>query len=286
MTPLLSCAIFISVAFQSAAAEELDRDILWQSDTTRLVTALRDAEAFRQRLIAHAPEQEANACQAFRLGIMLANFRELARPPLGRPHLGRFTVTAESFAEQLRGEQTAADTGAFVAFRGRWYGHWGRRRVDHVWTAVQTEPRLEETAKERSLRPTIETQYAWIGDGFGWNLLVQPNNAPGKVLLGHVFHVAPEQPRLVHRQYPLVGYADGPQRVIWVTPEYAFFEEVHQADSAAGERYSITGFQYESVESAYKLRRKPFQAIYTRQDAVRPAWIEFPMPPLLNRAPR
>ncbi|MEM8864566.1 MAG: hypothetical protein AAGF31_03365 [Planctomycetota bacterium] len=265
-------------SLRSESGESLPRSkpatVDWRGDHERMVRALELSEAFRQQMLSSNVDAVGELLEAFRLQ---------AATPGDRPGLRRFNVTQDAFRQQLGGKQCVTAEDAFVPFAGLWYGIWDQKLVDHDWSPVFTATELAKPAGELSLGEGIEAQYAWIGDGFGWNLLVDPNqqaasdpSAPGRVVLGYVYMVALDGSPTIRREFPLVGFADGPGRIIWVTPSTFFFEEVLDAEGGRDQRYAITGSGYQMQGSIAVPVGEPFQAVYTRDEGDRPAWVRFP----------
>jgi hypothetical protein len=241
----------------------------WRNDGARLVAGLQVAAQFRNSLLSQ---------DALALGVALEAFRRDAVPPLGRPNLSRFTVTADMFLRQLDAQERLSARAVFGPFAGRWYGEWNTQLVDHHWSDVFSPAIIGRPAREHGLAARVEAQYAWIGDGFGWNLLVRPEGARGEVILGYVYHLEPFQPRVVRSEFPLVGCFDGPQRLIWVTPTAIFFEEILGEPASATGSYAITGFNYTFEEGEVVPQGAAFQAVYTRSPDNRPDWLQFEPP--------
>lgn len=73
-------------------------------------------------------------------------------------------------------------------------------------------------------------QYAWIGTGFGWNVAASATEEPERwFILGTVYHVEGGAPHRIRVHRPHVGVAAGPERLLWLTREEAFLEEIHEA---------------------------------------------------------
>ncbi|TWT43229.1 hypothetical protein Pla111_21790 [Botrimarina hoheduenensis] len=247
---------------------------------------LERAERFRLQLL------EDGAAEV--VGTLIERFLSDHPIPLAeRPTLQSFALTAERFVQQLSGAEPLDPDAAFSPFAGRWYGLWDGKRVDHYWGPLDLAP------PTRAAPRLVATQTAWVGDGWGWNFLMHPPEAKqfvhreaahagdrnpvvaarGSVVLGYVemlHHQDPDgDPHDIRDAFPLVGYQDGPGRLVWVTPNFVFCEEVLGA--AGDARYAITGFQYEPTpELGLRIQGGGFQAVYTRSPDERPAWLRFP----------
>ena len=230
----------------------------------------------RPRVGGRTPRWSAPRCQRFR--------DTHAAPLPGRPHLRGFEVTAESFVDQLRGRCPLEPGDSFEAFSGRWYGLWDGDPVDHHWHPVERAPVPAAPAarppEDGGPPELVGLQYAWIGDGFGWNYLVRPEGAAGAVVLGHVSHLNPYvtgEEGAVKSSFPLVGYLDAPGRLIWVTSFGVYFEEILAAADPADVRYAITGFRYEIAGGDLAFVGDGYQAIYGRSPDDRPVYRTFPI---------
>jgi len=244
--------------------------VRWQDDQQRMARGLRRAEAFRIDLL---EADDAGRNRAALIGAAMEDFRRRYATPLPeRPTLDRFTVTADAFDSQLRAGTTLDADAAFAGFSGRWYGKWDELLVDHHWHDVQ-RPAAIVQPKLPGLPHIAALQYAWIGDGFGWNYLVRPPETDGDVVLGFVYHLKPHEPETIRSDFPLVGYLDGPGRLIWITPSNVYFEE---SFTVSGEqRYGITGFSYRIEGPRLIGEERGFQAVYTRNPHQRPEWKTF-----------
>lgn len=282
---LVSWGLFaIAVTESESAGQEFNENaVAWQDNVTLRTDGLRAAEEFRLKLL-RENGQDATVAQA--LGTALQEFRERYRAPLAdRPTLERFAVTKEEYVKQLQGSQRVAPMAAFRRFSGRWYGRWDHLEVDHHWhDVVLPDGRRgsRELASNDGLPSLVAQQYAWIGDGFGWNYVVRPEDH-GDVVLGYVYHVTSGKPNSIRFSFPLVGYFDGPGRLIWVTPSSIYFEEVLN-DSDGNECYVITGCNYVVKEGALMSQEQGFQALYTRKSVTRPPWLRFPVNLALSSA--
>ncbi len=121
---------------------------------------------------------------------------------------------------------------ALEAFCGDWLGCWGDLDVEHRWGPVVAASRELEISGFRLRR----VQYAWVGDGCGYNYEV--TRAGTRVLLGAVFHLEPAPSDVVAYQTPHVGVVVASSRVVWLTPQHLFFERVDPVD----DRYSIAQY--------------------------------------------
>ena len=266
---------------KSEKTEPLKLDELavnWKSDTAKMIRGLKLAEAFRLSLL-KVTEGAVSSTPAEMIGDLLEAVRTQNIALEKRPDLSGFTVTSKEFVAQLKGQQQLNAATMFRDFSGRWFGVWDKQTVNHHWHEPVFGNGLEETLKNK-LPELTGYQYAWIGDGFGWNYLVEPEQAAGQVVLGFVHHLKPFHPTEIRSDFPLVGFKDVGQRLIWVTAGQVFFEEVI-TDSAMGltkdgePLYSITGFNYSWKEGAIIASPLGFQAVYSNSSDNRPEFLHF-----------
>lgn len=256
----------VESGFSESGHSEMAVD--WKNDEAKLRRGLAKSNEFRRELL----DGDAKT-----IGAALETFRTTLQVPQDRPNLQGFKVTPEMFVSQVEAAEPLDASNSFAPFSGRWYGEWNKKLVDHNWSEVFIPGELTDISSQQTLGSRLALQYAWIGDGFGWNLLVQPKGARGQTILGYVYHIKSHEPNEVQFEFPLVGYSDGPGRVIWVTPSSCYFEEVHDQPN---EHYSITGFNFKLKEGVLHTDGSAFQAVYTRDPKRRPKWIEFAFPPL------
>jgi hypothetical protein len=121
-------------------------------------------------------------------------------------------------------------------------------------------------------------QYAWIGDGFGWNTVIAPNcRNTGDVILGTVYHVQNQNPDEIYLHRPHVGIPLDEGQLIWITPSEIFLEQVFPDDGTEDESYAITGFYYEITNGKLVDKGDGFQAVYTRNPGNRPDFYRYPV---------
>ena len=166
--------------------------VAWQSDQKLFAEGLHRAKAFRSELLA---ANGAGRSRAKLIAEALVLFQERSAELLdGRPDLTNFQITTDELLAQLRARTRLDGREAFGPFDGRWYGMWQKLAVDHHWHPVVTRGAWigggDESAKVESY------QYAWVGDGFGWNYVCAPAGAQrGSVILGMVYHLVPHRPK-------------------------------------------------------------------------------------------
>ncbi len=166
---------------------------------------------------------------------------------------------------------------AFAAFSGKWFGLWEGLPVDHDWSETAPfDPPLTLSHPSLDLHAL---QYAWIGDGFGWNILVsQPDEPTRKFILGSVYHVRDRDRKKIYLHRPHAGIAPDPRTLVWITRNEVFFEEVPEVP-ANRERYFIHGFFYARDGAALGFPRGGFSAAYGRDPDNRLPWLPLPFDP-------
>lgn len=190
--------------------------------------------------------------------------------------LRRFKISEKQFVRALEGDTRGKRwVRTFDSFSGKWFGKWDNLYVDHHWfPSVAFSPRMRIDAFHDV---HIEFgQFAWVGDGFGWNIVASEGQASKKLfVLGSVYHVVDGDPLQVRQHRPHVGVVSSEDRIIWITRGEIFFEERFREDAQQPERYTITGFRYVFDGVTIRSRENAFQAIYTRRSEVRPDWKQF-----------
>jgi hypothetical protein len=226
------------------------------------------AEALRQELLAANAEEDsplrriANASSRFQ-----SRFQKLFPE---RAQFSDFDVSYEAMRTRAAGEAPVAAGEVFHEFNGRWYGLWDIHPVDHNWLRPTEYSPPQEIGQGQPR--VLSAQFAWIGDGFGWNYLVAlDGKAERRVILGMVYHLDPKAPDGISRRRPHVGLSMGPSRLVWITKEEVFFEEVFGKAGDESQRYAITGFYHHLFEPPLSVDRG-FQAVYTRSPNDRPNW--------------
>ena len=213
---------------------------------THFANGVAEAETFRRGLDAATI---AGAIDEFRIAAGL--------------HLRGFDCDSIQVASSIEHENPTLAARLFREFEGEWFGVWDTMRVHHRWgEVVQFDP----PKPVGSLSVTIShAQYAWIGDGFGWNLVARPDPASDRsVILGTVYHVAPDDSTEIRLYRPHVGVSCGERRLLWITGGEVFFESVQPATASKPERYSIAGFRYVWEDGEVVRNGKAFRTTYSR----------------------
>lgn len=238
----------------------------------RLVDGALMAEAFRREMINQSDSVSSKGALLARL---MKETQHQWQDSLDEPYtLDAFTIGAEEIAAQMAGgidiEQAIE---AFEAFSGTWHGLWDIHPVDHEWSPVERFDPPDRITEGDNTIYVHALQYAWIGDGFGWNLVVSPESPDAEaVILGTVYHVRNHDPALVYHHRPHIGIQHN-ENLIWITRSEVFFEETFLTNEP--QHYAITGFFYEWSESLPRQREAGFQAIYSRQAEFRAPFKRF-----------
>lgn len=276
---LLGAASSTAVDPQTSPAPdpaEFPRLLPEPGDWERLMAGAEKAENLRRKWLRVLDDGET---AAHKLGALMAQFERIVSEEIAppRPRLERFEWDPLNLAARFQDDHGIADHGSgFAEFSGRWYGLWDRWEVNHLWSpARRLEPAWSLPNAAHPLH-IVELQYAWIGDGFGWNLLTHPHrDRPERVILGAVYHSSVERPRDAHTFRPHVGVRPGPGQLIWITENEVFYEEALPDKW----RYAITGFYIGFDDMGVPHFSGPgFQALYANTDGPRVPFFRFPLP--------
>lgn len=241
-----------------------------------LVDGLGQAERFRESLLM---QTSSGKTQAQVIAQAIVRFHESANPVL-QDHvtLDDFFLEEQELVDFINGNAGKIFGNlSFEMFNGKWYGLWDQNKVDHDWGDTQEfQPSL--ILDTQPLLGLQALQYAWIGDGFGWNAVVAPNNRnTGDVILGTVYHVRDQNPDDIYLHRPHVGIPLDEGQLIWITKSEIFLEQAFPNDDKEQESYAITGFYYERKDSKLVNQGDGFQAVYTRNPDNRPGYYRFPI---------
>jgi len=198
----------------------------------------------------------------------------------GRPDLSTFHISAADVVRQVSHGATIDAHDALDGFSGHWYGLWDHMRVDHDWHAVQMG-----TSPATTNGGLAAVQYAWIGDGFAWNYVVNlDRHRPAQVLFGMCYHLAAADATKIRLRRPHVGYYAGVGKLVWITAREIFFEQLVPKTEDGGPKYVITGFVYQIRNGQLRNDGNGFQAIYTRRPDARPPWFQFQLDLVIGAA--
>lgn len=263
----------------------------WREEAVCKDQGIQEALQLRAVLLSSTAEGESFAeklCRAVK------HFQQVAKAKVpAAKNLDAFDMNAKLLRQQLLGEQVLPDS-AFSAFDGRWYGKWDQSEVNHDWRPTVRMPADGGGAGQAAEPRLAATQYAWIGTGFGWNYLMQgPNNngKNGQFVLGMVYYFDAPDFQVIRGKKPHVGFYDSPSRLIWITRQEVFFEEVFSSSQETPEHYVITGMYHNLLsdaavvpadshapdESSSRSQMSPdaVQATYTRDPNHRPDFLKF-----------
>ena len=266
--------VFALGSLVSVAAHELIPQEYSAIPESRLTDGIEIAEKFRRGLLRKNATGQARintlarACLEFQR-VLKSQSEELET-------IKRFKISEKQIVKAVEGQSGSRRWNrTFDAFEGRWYGKWDQMNVDHHWyPTVRFDPPWKVDAfYDVSVQAG---QFAWVGDGFGWNIIGSETVKGRKnFVLGTVYHVEEQDPARVRLHRPHVGVICGDRRIIWITAGEIFFEEKLSASSAAPERYVISGFRYRFEGLKLVSDGKAFQAVYTRDSEKRPDWKQF-----------
>ncbi len=248
----------------------------WASQTSQIAHGLEEAEKLREKVKSRNSDGVSNAvllCEKF------AAFKNGAASKLSNGKaVASFEMTSDRLMRQLDGEvELSAD--AFAAFDGRWFGRWADSEVNHDWQPVE---RYSPQKKIDGIKPRIDAlQYAWISNGFGWNYLVTNPNALIKeagtkpYVLGMVYYFDGVDFKTIRGEKAHVGFAESPTRLVWITANEVFLEEVFPAVDPAKTIYAITAMYHDLLSNQPSVSKRGTQAVYTRSPQSRPAFRVF-----------
>ena len=228
------------------------------------------SEAFRRTLLA--------GVKGSLLAQSIEHFQEHAAPFLrNRFSVSRFLLGHEELLKRMAGSDSLSGERIYGPFEGRWHGLWTDFEVDHHWAKTETFDPPRRFELDGSPVWVRSSQYAWIGDGYGLNLVatITPDRADRDFLLGHVIHVEDGDLNRPRKQRPHVGIDSGEGKIIWATAGEVFLEE-RIVTTEGTEAYVITGFYY-GVQNGVLTIQDGFQALYTRDAENRPKFFKFPI---------
>ena len=237
---------------------------------------LKEAEKFRRSLVL---KNAAGLTQAEILSEAVVRFQKLAGDHLAKENdVKGFRLKRKRLLQAIEGDnRDLKPEHAFTAFEGKWYGIWDKMKVDHHWFPQMNR---KTPVKIDGFYPfwIHAVQFAWIGDGFGWNVVAsEKEDSDEYYMLGSVYHVRDQDPKQVYLHRPHIGIFVEADRLIWITSREVFLEERIPAKDDLAERYTITGFYYQMRgREQLSVRGNSFQAVYSRSpDAERAPWRQF-----------
>ncbi len=250
-------------------------------DVHLLHEGIQRAEAFRLSLL---QTENGRKSKAELLVDSILSFQALAEDALrGRYSPSSFRLERENLLHQIQGaESYLRGEDLFSAFAGYWYGVWEDQPMEHHWKMVE---HFDPPYRVPGDHPILlsASQYCWIGDGFGWNILAtlpqadtdNGNTIPIHVILGIVYHVKDQNPSEIIQVRPHVGLFAEPGKLIWITEREIFLEEVRRHGKHGPERSIMTGYRYSIENNRLINNGTAFQAVYTRNPEERPSFFTF-----------
>lgn len=251
----------------------------WKAQQVPLVQGITEADQLRRRLLTRTPQGETYAARLAR--VVQAFQRELVTGRLPLVSVAEFQMSPARLESQLRSGVSVEPAEVFRAFDGRWFGLWDVWPVNHDWRPSTIYQPPQQFAPHQL--PLLATQYAWIGNGFGWNYLAEVDAARHQaVVLGQVYYFSDQDYTKIQDRKPHVGYVDvpdtGPQqpaaktvrRLVWITEREVFLEEVFPQADPAQTYYVITGLYHGLLSEPPSVSSQAVQARYTRRWDERP----------------
>ncbi len=236
-----------------------------------LKRSVLEAERFRQQWM----KPDLHEPKFTTLARLIQKFQREA-PKLLDVELGRFGLTDQKISVAFLGTAAGQINGqdVFGPFAGKWHGTWTDFDVDHHWANVKTYQPARRFDVDGQLTNLYASQYAWIGDGYGFNLICGPStdHRASTYMLGYVEHIDRGDFDNVTARRPHVGIWCGPGQIVWVTAGEVFFEEA-RVDSEAASEYSINGFDYKINEGEFTVSRV-FKSRYHRNRNQRGKFLE------------
>jgi len=272
--------------FHTRSSDQIPREIeYWIGQSEQYDLGLVEADRLRQKLLSpietpatsspNGTNTKTRYCD--RIAQVIAAFqKQMAdRQGLNDP-VSSFSVTSSRLEEQLQGHTQMETKGVFAAFDGRWFGLWDVHPVNHDWrpSRVHSPPNL---IQDPSIL-VLADQYAWIHNGFGWNYLVQSRSAGSHpYVLGQVYYLNANNLKQIESRKPHVGFADYTgndssrvDRLVWITEQEIFLEEVFRQPTPEDNYYVITGIYHRLFELLPTVSPSAVQAKYTRNSQSRP----------------
>lgn len=243
--------VFLTMTLAGTLAAQADptRTFPHAEARQQLADGLTEARQLRMTLLENdASRAKALARKAIRL------ITSSTGGGVDRAALEGFPLTEGPYVTGIRTTNARDAVSALESFKGSWFGLWDTMKVAHDWADVIHEEGLM-------------LQYAWIGDGFGWNIV--DGDSAASWILGTVYHVEDGDVTRVRFRRPHVGIAFGSERLAWITRGEVFLEQVRD------DRYVITGFNYRWSGEVVEVVGTAFQATYTRDPDNLQPWVQF-----------
>ncbi len=242
----------------------------WKTSSAQRIEGIEKANGLRIQLLADRDgdlpygDQICQVVEQFQLAA--ANVKDLG------VRIDKFNMPASRFRRQLLGEESM-DIAAFNAFKGTWFGTWDQIEVNHNWHAAELYQPPQSWAKDQPI--VCASQYAWIGNGFGWNYLVGSADDPKQhFVIGMVYYLDSANLRSVTGEKAHVGFVDSPTRLVWITDSNVYLEESFTGTENP-DQYAITAIEHRLFSDKPSVSSQAIQAIYTRDPNNRPAFRQF-----------
>ena len=270
----LCLAAMIGGSLVVRAEHPLIPDAYSRIPESRLKEGVIEADKFRRSLLVKGASGQtrievlARACLQFQT--------KLSGAPKGIRSVEDFKISEKLFLAAAEGSRRWKKwPRTFDAFTGEWFGKWEQTEVDHQWFSTKSFPSAERYQGFHDVY-LLAGQFAWIGDGFGWNLIASAGEEGREAfVLGSVYHVQDQKIDLVRQHRPHLGVVCSKQQLIWITAGEVFFEEGFQGKERAEDSYVITGFRYRFLGQQVSNNGRSFQAVYTRDRRKRPEFEDF-----------
>ncbi len=235
-----------------------------------LIKSAIEAEKFRQSYM-QSGEFEPKALSLAKLvqRFLAAHAGRFEKDPTSIP---LFPISIEDFMGSFGGTSEELDgTEIYAPFAGQWQGRWAEQTVKHHWSDLvqpnrETSYRVVDRNGKITQHSISSYQYAWIGDGYGLNMVANETSQDGErhYLLGYVEHLKGGDFGQVTARRPHVGIQAGEGRLVWVTEKEVFLEEVFPDITGRGDdAYSIIGFRYE-ISGKAMIATEGFETLYRR----------------------
>lgn len=236
---------------------------------------VKEADSFRRNLL---QKNAVGLTKADVLSEAIARFQRLAGDYLSKENgVKGYKIRKKTLLRAFKGEKSKLKPhDVFKAFNGKWYGIWDKMKVDHHWfPQINQDPPKKIQAFHDVWVHAV--QFAWVGDGFGWNVVAtEEEDSSDYFLLGTVYHVRDKDPSQIYLHRPHVGISATKDQLIWMTSREVFLEERLEPKGEFPERYVITGFNYQMQgNTRLSVVGNSFQAIYTRKSDQRYPWKQY-----------
>ncbi len=248
----------------------------WKLADAKFELGIVEAETLRERILSKSPSGET---YAKRICDAIAKCQVSGKTVLADgTSIARFQVSQDRLIGQLNGRQPL-EADAFSGFDGQWFGRWDQSEVNHDWHPIESFLPPKQTQVEGVY--VSGAQYAWIGNGFGWNYLVSKRSSGtqkaerGDYVLGMVYYFQSPDFKTITSQKPHVGFYDSPTRLVWITDREVFLEEVFSETDPLENHYVITALFHDLFADQPTTSPDGVQADYGRLPNKRPGFKKF-----------